>query len=1020
MIDITNKIANEIGPMGIENYIIPQQENTAFGKKTEEALEVGESVSIKSVVYQKPTEEKDNTFSDMLKDQSELDAKSRKDQMVVLSNTVSPEDYQKLKQDGFSLSDSTGQTIITETDQIKAALARAGVDISIYGGDLSADEIKEIAGNAAVARQIQNSMEAADIPYTSENALDAKEAMEQAVAIGQLSEDAIAYLLKNNLSPTIENLYKAQFSSQKMISANQKNIDAVLDKDFEGMKGQIEDIIKKAGEKVDNKAFSNCRWLISNGIPMTSENLKYLASLQEFSIDKEGVVDAMTQSILDGGRPKDGMLISGYSPLDRAREAESVINDASPLDLQYCIEKGQEITVSSLREAKQIRDIQQPIEKTDTMLKAQRQLAEVRLAMTVEANYALIKRGISIDTKPLEQLVELLKQQEQQYYKDSLAGAGIETSSENVATLKDTTTALEQMKSYPAYAMKLTSAEEPLGVLHREGAALKDTFDKANQRYETMMTSPRADMGDSISKAFRNVDDILQDLNYEITKENQRAVRILAYNNTELIPENIDQIKAVDEEVQRAFKNLTPAVTLEMIRRGIQPLDMSINELNKVAEQIKSEIGDNDAERFNKYLWKLEQNHQITEEERSSYIGIYRLIAQVEKSDGAALGAVINQRSDMTMRNLLTAVRSHKKGTMEYKVDDDFAGVNGKVKGAKIDDQIMAAYSLNCVKDSMEMLTPEKVKVLAEKDWEAMTPEQLKDTLETVEESEETQKTQEALELEYAKEELQQFEQAVETSTDIYRIMERYDISNTLGNIIATNALIKNPNEMFRRIQMVREIKDIVLERFGEAIKTPSELAAAQEELAEVATHAMDGMIMEEKNPKSIDVKAIKQACNQFRIAAQRAKSESYVIPVETSDGVVTGISLKIVRGDDKKGLVDIIFDTEGMGKVAASFEAKEDGVSGTIATSDSETRALLADNLQLLMQNMNEEGQESLDVRVAHIPDISMEQFEVASLRRESSTQLDTESEGYRVQTARLYNIAESFINTIKDLVSF
>ena len=121
------------------------------------------------------------------------------------------------------------------------------------------------------------------------------------------------------------------------------------------------------------------------------------------------------------------------------------------------------------------------------------------------------------------------------------------------------------------------------------------------------------------------------------------------------------EVKALDEQMQRAFSNMKPAVTLEMIRRGENPLDMNMEQLNQVAQEIQQENGTKEQERFSKYLWKLEQNHEISEEERSSYIGIYRLIAQVEKGDGAALGFLMNQGSDVTMRNLLRAVRQKKR-----------------------------------------------------------------------------------------------------------------------------------------------------------------------------------------------------------------------------------------------------------------------------------------------------------------------------------------------------------------------
>ena len=47
---------------------------------------------------------------------------------------------------------------------------------------------------------------------------------------------------------------------------------------------------------------------------------------------------------------------------------------------------------------------------------AQRKLEEARLSMTAEANLSLIKKGVSIDTEPIERVVELLKQQENKYY----------------------------------------------------------------------------------------------------------------------------------------------------------------------------------------------------------------------------------------------------------------------------------------------------------------------------------------------------------------------------------------------------------------------------------------------------------------------------------------------------------------------------------------------------------------------------------------------------------------------------
>lgn len=86
-------------------------------------------------------------------------------------------------------------------------------------------------------------------------------------------------------------------------------------------------------------------------------------------------------------------------------------------------------------------------------------------------------------------------------------------------------------------------------------------------------------------------------------------------------------------------------------------------------------------------------------------------------------------------------------------------------------------------------------------------------------------------------------------------------------------------------------------------MKTPVELAKAQEELAETAAHVMDNMIVENKETGSLDIRQMKLLCSQLRIASGMAKQENYIVPVETSDGGVTGVNLRIVRGEDKKAL---------------------------------------------------------------------------------------------------------------------
>ena len=627
--------------------------------------------------------------------------------------------------------------------------------------------------------------------------------------------------------------------------------------------------------------------------------------------------------------------------------------------------------------------------------------------------------------------MEALKETENQYYEQLLKGQGVEASETNVNLFRETTERVNDLKTVPAYVLGAQGVKDAsVAKVHDTGRAMRDTFERANQSYETLMTAPRADLGDSIQKAFRNVDDILSDIGLEETEANQRAVRILGYNQIEITQESVAEMKAADEQVQRVFRNLTPATVTEMIRRGIDPLDMDFSTLNATAEQIKKETSANDERGFGEFLWKLERTEGISQEERASYIGTYRLIHQVEQSDGAAVGALVNQGADITMRNLMMAVRSERRsGKMDYSVDESFGKVEGSgYSGTSITDQMEAAYQNNCVKDVADLLTPERMKVVASQtpDWEEMTPEQLKEALAQAQTDDASQ------DYAYAKEQLDQLSQSAKMTQDIYTVLQKYDIPNTMTNVMAMEAMVNDRNGVFRQIfgesakgshkeeneEQLARAKEQVLEDFGEAIASPEGLAAAQEQLAEVAENVMNGMI-DSDDVTSLDIREMRLLSAQLSIGSMMAKEEQYAIPVQTESGVV-GISLKVVRGDGEKGLVDITMETKLHGKIAATFQAKEHGVSGLIASDREDTKELL-DSRQESLTAVLDSGNEA-DLHYACIADLDLNHFSTGVFGVDAPEQQETTEKQsdttYQVQTTRLYHIAESFVRQVQDLL--
>lgn len=986
---------------GIAAYQAATPEDpTVFGMKQEHyerVAGVSASGTIDMATYGNPTKEDEDTVVDEIQKKDEQTADDRKNEMAVLSNTVSGKDLQEMEKDGFSVNHTDSHTIITVTDKIKAELAKAGVDISAYGDSLTREQLEDITGSAAVAAQIETVLTANDLPATEANVGDASKALAQAASISGITDDMMSYLLKNNLDPTIQNIYKAQYSSTRELQP------ALGGMDFSELEPQISQIIEAAGLEVNEDTLADAKWLLQEQIPLTAEKLQQLSELkglageiEDGSVDWDGVLDSIADTIRMGKRPTEASMIT-----------------------------------------------------------ARRQLEETRLTMTKEADATIDKLGVEMDYQSMEDTVEGLKAQERQYYRDLLDSAGIEPSEQNIDTMEQTLAVFDELKGMPAYVLGQIDEESSITQVYDAGAQMQQAFEKANESYETLMTAPRNDLGDSIQKAFRNVDDILTDMELDTSAANQRAVRILAYNGLDITEENIVSVKALDEEMQRAFRNLNPATTLEMIRRGENPLDMSMQELNQAAEEIQQETGDPEQERFSKYLWKLEQNHAISEEEHSSYIGIYRLIAQVEKTDGAAIGLLYHQGAEITMRNLLSAVRTGKKGSMDYSVSDDMEGVSAKAFGTKIDEQIAAGFQQNCVKDVLDQISPDKLAALGEDGWLDLTPEQFAEKLANMQTSEQEELANEA----YMQQQLTLYEQASEMPQDVYAYLEHFDMPNTIANILAAGEMLRHPNQMMETlwkkdwsnktsVDKVAGLKQQVLEEFGEALKNPAELADAQETLAEVAEHVMDDMIIEDHDIGTLDIRAMQLATTQFKLCAEKAKEESYMIPIQTGDSV-TGVSLKIVRGEKKKGAVDILFESSSIGKVAASFEAKSSSVSGMIAVDDPQMAQRLREHLEAFTEAVKQgpdAAEESVDINVAYVEDLSLAHYEMVNIRKanvsgassqneqtsgakvndsamgdsKEATETQTSSTaGYQVQTSRLYHIAESFIRSIQELTN-
>ena len=446
--------------------------------------------------------------------------------------------------------------------------------------------------------------------------------------------------------------------------------------------------------------------------------------------------------------------------------------------------------------------------------------------------------------------------------------------------------------------------------------------------------------------------------------------------------------------------------------------------MNQTAEEINDELDPQGSERFSEYLWKLEQNHEISEEERDAYIGIYRLLRQIEKTDGAAIGALVEQGAEITMRNLLMEVRSKKHSNMDISIDDSY-GVSQEVKseGKSITEQIESAYQTNCAKSALDMLSPERLRMAAnETGWEEMTPEEL---LEKMQQTETSKQENES----YVKAQRQDVEAAMTAQEEVYQLLMDYDMPNTVYNVLAAKEFLYNRNGAYRRLfaKNTDDIKDTdleeakaeMIEKYGEAIKTPEAMKEAQENLEKTAERVMDTMLVDHANVTSLKIKEMKLMHTQIELAGKMmASEESYVVPI-LIENEITSVHLRVVRDEAEKGLVNITFDTDSLGKVAAQIKASSLGVTGYVASDREDTVSLFEAKKEEIsaavsehVPTLKESGATETSLNFVYSKSLDLNTFE-----RQEQVRQNGEKELSKIQTATLYDIARNFLEVVKNL---
>lgn len=780
--------------------------------------------------------------------------------------------------------------IVTVAERIRIKLAVNCDDYSLVAG-ISAEDIKAAMGEYAATYKESASM----------------------------SDGAKSFLVKNELEPTIENVYKAIHSG-----AAYNNSNILSDAEWNEIKPQAEKIIKNAGLENDEKHLLRSRYMIENGIALTENNLQYYDILDKLEVPSdEEIVDRISATIIEGRKPGQTKVTGESLPFEEAVMALQVIWSAKETHIM-ALSKEEVKTIDALSDIEN-KDIEYVPENTDIKyLRTYRQIQEIRLMMTIEAGRTIENSGVSINTTELAELVERLKNYEAGALTESTDVSGETVTINEVSEVNEVLLAMEELKTAPAAVLGIVAEENVVS----PKVLLENRYVNAGEAYEALSTEVRADLGDSVFKAVKaSTDDILSGLGYEDNEENRRAIRILAYNKMEMTEKNIDIIKDLDISVNTLFKKMTPEKTLKMIREGVDLLSKDVRELTDYLNKMPDE---REVEKYSEFLYRLQKNNAITDEEREKFIACYSLINKFEKDGMNAVGSLYLQGLDFNMGNLLTAYMTRKTGGIDTSSDinDGFAKIEDKV-----------SYYRHLFAGIREKVMPEALAEIS--NIEELSIENFAKNIAEIQTGEPDDIT------------LENLKAAVYSEQEVIKMLAEYDIPATPNYIAEIKKLLRTPEDFFDKEKEYKLVKKAADKKL---------LVEEYDNIAKEAESELKNALYEKK--EYLDINSLKQISTGMNLVSHMAKRNNFFIPCE-HNGKEIIINLKIVEENEESGKFQISFEDNEYGKISIEGKVSRTGLFLQIISDNDEGVSKISAQKEQLKELAGKEGYENIKISV-------------------------------------------------------
>lgn len=897
-----------------------------------------------------------------------------------IHNNMTQEDYDELSKEGFSLERYELERFERALERIKGQRAEIEEGQTKKAEQIkkTEEELKKVGlsqiDDPMLKKQIAAMLESMNLPASIQNITAVLGAVKLASQAVGLNDNSMGYLLSNHMEPTPVNIYMANYNAKPFESEDT----AAKEAEWSDLEEQAKQLVRKMNQCGTAASLEDAKWLFEHNLDINEENVTTYQQLKEirdhFSV--AGTISAVVEGMSKGVEPIQTILADKNSVMvQRTQDGFAQVSEDA---VREVLKQNKPMNLMNLREAEEslrkesasamgagkadsslmdkdnqlAQNNQSQIQRELDLVTARRQLEEIRVKLTYDAGMRLAGKGINLQTEGLESIVTELRNLEQEYYSKLLLEGGAQVSQSSIQQLRNTLDSRSIISQSPSYVLGVRFEERnqmTLNDLTQQGQRLTEQFQQANELYEQLMTAPRSDMGDSISKAFANMDSLLEEMGIRPTMDNKRAVRILSYNQMELSETSIEQMKEYDHQVTRLIQSLKPSTVVALIKNQTNPLDTPITELTKQVQKIQEENGATEEEKYSNYLVKIQKHNTLSEQERDSYIGIYRLLNQVEKSDGKAIGYLVNSGREITLNNLLSAVRTARGHGIDAAIDHTFGTLEQTKTATKsISEQMEAAFTnaspLETAKNSYNTQ-------IANELYEHITPEFLnyvesKDDLMDVsmERLYELYQEYSSVNPQTSPDQYQEMigqVQEVMNMTDEMEFLKGYNKKLSVQNMKSAHTILKSSNDLFEQVTGYMD------ETESDQAKSVLESSQSMEEFVknyEKVVNSMSSQLRERMDYPTLtieDMLAMNGYLKDTAMLKELSTSQYYQVPLSVN-GQTIGVGVSIQSSSIEKGRLSISMNSQTFGSVQADLTLSDQELKGLVVCENKSVTALL------------------------------------------------------------------------------